>query len=383
MGELKSALERACHPMLAWLDPAYDHHPTLGYEVAHDVGRWWDAALRLEQAIGWAIPSDIEAAMLRNFQRLTDNTDALLVNESRFPNGKRVINPHNLRETMLAYHALVQFRSDDWARDAGRCFLKAVDRCVSDDGHFRAESLGIWGSAPLSEDRFIAEREDEFGWYDATTTTGRCLEPVVLFHKETGDELALRLAERLAENHLRLMFDDDRRPCGKFFEPQHVGHNHSYLGTVRGLLLFGLHTGQRRYVEAVNRLYRESIWQHNIEDDSWTPHDLGSARCVNAQGEKVGEPASAADVAQIALWLAEHGDQRDLLADIDKIVYSHLLPTQILNTDLGVVRPDGRTIADRWLGGWGVCSDRNCKDCTFDVHAAVVHVLCNVLLNYK
>jgi hypothetical protein len=35
---------------------------------AHNLGRWWDAMLRLEQATGFEIPADVEAAMLHNLQ---------------------------------------------------------------------------------------------------------------------------------------------------------------------------------------------------------------------------------------------------------------------------------------------------------------------------
>ena len=47
--------------------------PTGGYEVAHDTGRWWDAMLRLEEAIGFIIPDELEEALLRNLKTLTES----------------------------------------------------------------------------------------------------------------------------------------------------------------------------------------------------------------------------------------------------------------------------------------------------------------------
>ena len=41
--------------------------------AAHNVGRWWDAMLRLEHATGFSIPGHMEAASLRNLHWLTDN----------------------------------------------------------------------------------------------------------------------------------------------------------------------------------------------------------------------------------------------------------------------------------------------------------------------
>jgi len=61
--------------MPAWLDPQAGYLPITGYEQAHDVGRWWDAILRLEHATGFSIPAHMEDAMLANLKRLTDYED--------------------------------------------------------------------------------------------------------------------------------------------------------------------------------------------------------------------------------------------------------------------------------------------------------------------
>ena len=362
--------------LLAWLDPIQQYLPIAGYEVAHDIGRWWDAALRLEATIDFVIPPAVEAAMLANLQRLTDNPDALLVNDDA--SGKRLINLHNLRETIIAYHALVRWRDCAWARDAGHRFLTMLDRCFRADGHFDVTLLGLWGSVPVSKNPSTMESEDADGWFDATGTSGRCLEGVIWFYEATGDHLALQLAERLAQHHLRMLVDEQGEARTAFFAPEHPGHNHSYLGTVRGLLLYGLLTQQRQYIDAVTRLVRHSIWRRNISESCWTPHDLGKTRCHYHRGEKVCDSASAGDIAQLALWLALQDHQTDLLDDVERILRSHLLPVQIQDADLGLTRPDGRTLIPKWIGGWGVLLDRNVwKDSTHDVLAAVVHSLCD------
>ena len=79
--ELRTRLEMASNSLLTLLDPEKDLMPTGGYEVAHDLGRWWDAVLRLEETIDFVIPAELEAASLRNLQRLTDNPDG----RSSFP----------------------------------------------------------------------------------------------------------------------------------------------------------------------------------------------------------------------------------------------------------------------------------------------------------
>lgn len=377
MHDLKQSLELGGRGLLAWLDPDRDHLPTGGYEVAHDVGRWWDAVLRLEQATGFVIPAPVEAAMLANLKRLTANPDALLVTENQW-NNRRTINPHNLRETMIAYHALVRYRQDDWARQAGHRLLETIDRCCRDDGHFDATRLGLWSAIPLSDDPFIAEQEVVPGWFDSTTSTGRCLEGVVWFYEATGDELALRVADRLARHHLQMLADAHGQPRTEFFREDNVGHNHSYLGTVRGLLLFGLLTRQRAYIEAVTNIYRHSIWQRNITTSCFTTHDIGRTRFKDKHGDKTCESASTGDVAQIALWLALRDNQTDLLDDVERILRAHLLPVQVTESDLGGTRPDGRTITPKWIGGWGCLGERGWKDSTHDVLAAVVHSLCDI-----
>ena len=39
----------------------------------HNIGRWWDAVLRLEEATGFVIPGELEAAMLTHLKCCLDN----------------------------------------------------------------------------------------------------------------------------------------------------------------------------------------------------------------------------------------------------------------------------------------------------------------------
>ena len=77
--DLKPRMALAGHSLLAMLNPDAQFLPTDGFEPAHDLGRWWDAVLRLEEAIGFLIPAELEAASLRNLQQLTDNPDGILL----------------------------------------------------------------------------------------------------------------------------------------------------------------------------------------------------------------------------------------------------------------------------------------------------------------
>ncbi len=125
---LQERMELAGQCLLAWLDPEKEFLPVGGYEVAHNVGRWWDAVLRLEDFIGFVIPAELEGAMLRNLQRLTDNPDGLLMNRTNTPRitDKAKINSHNFREAFMAFNVLVRYRQSAWARRGGHHLLETM-----------------------------------------------------------------------------------------------------------------------------------------------------------------------------------------------------------------------------------------------------------------
>ena len=250
--DLRPRLELAGSALLAILDPSKDLMPTGGYEVAHDLGRWWDAALRLEETVGFVIPADLEAASLRNLQWLTDNPDRLLMNRADVPwlvDATR-INPHNFRESFLAYGGLIRRRRNPWAREAALQLVQSLDRVLQADGSLDPTRLGSWGRIPYTDDPSHTEpRRGQ--WFDATGTSGRALEALVWLYEATGEPSVLALARRIAAHHLAATTHRDGRMREEIIAAGNVGHNHSYHGTLRGLLLFGLLTGQKEYVETV------------------------------------------------------------------------------------------------------------------------------------
>jgi hypothetical protein len=365
-------MELGAECLLAWLDPEREYFPTGGYEVAHDTGRWWDTMLRLEATLGLAIPAAREADMLRNLKQLTGNSDGLLMNDpsADWMRNSTFINPHNYREGLLAFAALVRYRGSRWAREAGLRMLATMDRCMDDEGWFDYTLLDCWGKVPFSTDDShpLPPRE---GWYDSTGDLGRGLEGVVVFHQATGDAIALDVADRIARLQLRTAVHPDGSPRKGILDPGNVGHNHSYLGTLRGLLLYGLLTRRRAYVEAVGNTYRKALWEHHITESGVTPHDLGKTRFPNEDGDPVPETASCGDVAQIALWLALRDGQTDLLDDVERLTRVRLLPAQI-------VPEDGAELGPRLIGCWGSHGPMYGKGAILDVAAAVLHSLCDI-----
>jgi hypothetical protein len=193
----------------------------------------------------------------------------------------------------------------------------------------------------------------------------------VVFHQATGDAIALDVADRIARLQLRTAVHPDGSPREGILDPGNVGHNHSYLGTLRGLLLYGLLTRRRAYVEAVGNTYRKALWEHHITESGVTPHDLGKTRFPNEDGDPVPETASCGDVAQIALWLALRDGQTDLLDDVERLTRVRLLPAQI-------VPEDGAELGPRLIGCWGSHGPMYGKGAILDVAAAVLHSLCDI-----
>ncbi len=356
---IETSMDQGAKCCLAWLNPEKDFLPTGGYEVAHDTGRWWDAMLRYEAASGVRIPAQAEAAMMANLRRLTDNPAALLAS------GK--CNPHNLRETLLTYAALVRYRKSAWADAQGRKLVRTMAELLEPDGQMDYERLAQLIGQPLTTDKLMMLRFPQGQWFNAVGSTGRALEGLVVFHAATGDAEALKLASRLAEIHLRNSIDPSGQIRPELLAADCISHTHSYCGTLRGLLLYGLATGDRRFIDAVANTYRKGLWGKAISYSGWTPHDQGKTRFANKEGEPIGEHASCGDIAQLALWLALRDGQTDLLDDVERLVRARLLPSQI--SDPARPRNDG---------AWGVYGHPFGKASILDVFAAVVHSLADI-----
>lgn len=367
-------LELAGSALLALLDPERDFLPLDGYEAAHDLGRWWDAVLRLEETIGFRIPAELEAASLRNLHRLTDNPDRLLMNRADISwlRERAKINPHNFRETLLAFGGLVRRRQSVWARQAGLDLVRAMNRCLQADGSLDLTRLGSWGSVPGTTDPSHTEPRRN-GWFDATATSGRSLEALVWFYEATGEACVLDLARRVAEHHLRCSTQPDGTVRPEILDAENIGHDHSYLGTLRGLLRFGLLTQQREYVDTVAATYRNGVRNRIVHESGWAPHDLGKTRFPNGFGDPVTDPASTGDAAQLALWLALDAGHFDLLDDVERLLRARLFPAQLTPAD--AVPP----FPARQMGAWAIHGPSHAgKGCTPDVLAAVTHTLCDV-----
>ena len=367
---LGRALQLAGECSLAWLDPQHEHFPWGGYEVAHDVGRWWNALPRLEAATGFVIPPPLEAAMLHNFWRLTKNEDALLLNDPEIEalRGKKDrINLHNLREGLLAYAALAHYRRNAWARERGRVLVRTMAAGLLPNGGLDTSKLKSLSRISLSPDKIQIQPTDPNAWYDCTGSTGRTLEAVVVFHDVTGETESWELAGRLAAILDRNLLTDDGSVHPGIVAPTNIGHDHSYQGALRGLLLYGLRSGQTRLVERVHATFRHGVLRTLVSESGWSPHDLGTLRFPNGDGDPLAETGSCSDAVQLGLWLGLHTGHVECLDDVERLIRTRILPEQITESE-----------DPRQRGGWGVHREPHGRSSTFDVFAAVLATLVDV-----
>ena len=131
--KLKDSMELGGEHLLGWLNPERDYLPTGSWAITHDLARWWDAMLRLEDATGFVIPGNLEGASLRNLAWLTDNPDGLLWVPPGLDWHEMKFEFHSFREGILTFAALAHFRGSTWAKAAGHRYLESINRALKPD----------------------------------------------------------------------------------------------------------------------------------------------------------------------------------------------------------------------------------------------------------
>lgn len=308
--------------------PEADLYLHVGYESAHNVGRWVEAALLLENKVGMVIPPKIEKAMFLHFRALTSNPYGMLYNDREVLGGGS-LNHHNLRECLLSLAALIRYRGSRWAVHCGERLVDALDRRFF-TGTLTEEEMCETLGLPTNGDPMITRPEDDpYREEDYTSSHGRAIEGLLAFWKLTGSAKAKEVMEKAVAFHRVHTIRMDGSTPEWMLSDIHVGHNHSYLGTVRGLLRYGLEFGDAALVEAVYRTYVNSILRHNCSPSGWAPHDLGKLRFPDGLGDPYGDHASCADIAYIAFLLATRGGHPELLDDTERFIRARLFRCQV------------------------------------------------------
>ena len=142
---LKESMELAGRHLLGLLAPAYGYLPywMMAFDQdnraewqmvwpAHNVGRWWDAMLRLEAATGFPIPPQVEERMLKNLKACLDNPLGVCGNLMPRDGLASVVDPagwfdeHSQREILLALSGLARWRAYPWTAELGSQMVRAI-----------------------------------------------------------------------------------------------------------------------------------------------------------------------------------------------------------------------------------------------------------------
>ena len=322
----------------------------------HNVGRWWNAMLRLEEASNFAIPGVIEQAMLENTWRLADNPSGIFLQDID-PEDARTWYIHSYRETMLAFGLLVHYRD---SRAALRHGLRALEQMRQASQDLSQWDLSHWGMR-AGDGRISGGRGEP------VYTHGRAIEGLLCFYQASGQEAAFEEAERLAAFH----FEHTIGPGGTLAAG--AGHHtHSYLNTIRGLILLAGLQNRKDLLEKLYSTYRNAI-SRMITPSGFVTHDIGA--------QVGGDIASAGDIAHIALLLWDHYKEPQLLDEAERIARARLLPSQVL--DPMPVAPRREALSDnfralpaRFVGAiGGAVGHVQGQTCVTDFTASALHSL--------
>ena len=367
-----------------WIFVDSDYRAELRFVApGHNIGRWWDAMLRLEDATGFKIPPDIEAAMRQNLRKFYDNADHLCLRPLDMPHvDGELLDFHSPRESLLALTGLIKYRNDQWAIKKAHLMLESIDRILFPYESWEANpGRGIWNVEKTHRYNEAGRPAIQSSWALSTIVShGRLIEALIEYYKVSTDALALNLADKFARYHLA----DTTRPDGRYHarwdatEDPYImrGHTHSYLNTLRGLLRYGELTGQHRYIDAVANTYRETV-PKIVKKSGYTCHDLGD------DSAHKGEVTSPGDAAQIALWLAVRHGYTEFLDDVEHIVRARLIPSQITDSPpLKLCNTDGAPVEarERIIGAIGGLhsTPHAGKQSVTDVTAAALHSLIDI-----
>ena len=298
---------RGCLPFVRFnltSPPTWANHEYWG--SPHMVGRFLDALALCAEIID--VPHDEEAVngLSKLLHDCLDNPHGLPFDTLPDPQGRRSGNMHHCREVLLALVGLSRWRGCERSMDLARRLVRAMERATRKTGAYPSHMLYQNGWGKL-----------EPGWINYTT--GRAVTALVTYYRASKDELAVDLARRFADDNIKRTM----APDGGLTEAAGT-HLHSTEGTMAGLLYLDELTGEKRYLEAGQRLYDGELkrWRTSY----------GWAKESRRPSQGRGEANNTGDYIEAALVLARNG-QREYFDDAERFIRNGLLAAQVVNTD--------------------------------------------------
>jgi hypothetical protein len=244
--------------------------------------------------------------------------------------------PHNLREGLHAFYALVKYRDDAEAFEmAQRCIASVFDLWSSDRGWDapRLEGMGL-NYMPCA---------------DFVQGEARMMGPLVKLYRATGYAPALDLALVFKDKAISQYYLAD----GAYESPDRftTTHSHSITCVMSSLAQLADLLGDASLLIRVKAFYDNGLWAMR-DQLGWSPE--------RALAENIddGEMNNTGDILETALILARHGFT-EYYQDAERILRCHILPSQLRDVSFIQEPPnpdsvDGlRDLANRHLGAFG------------------------------
>ena len=344
-------------------------HHSVNIGIPHVVGRCLVGCMSAELYAGVPFPNDGLAILERYLKGSFDNPNHLNSYYDPEQGNKRCIEFHNMREGLYGLWALAAGRDSAWARETAHQMLETLDQMTGTDGRWsaeRAKALGMEGMC--------------YGL--ATPNAARMVDPLLAYHRLSGDALALKLAGAYARAGLREMYEADGR-----FAPMErsSGHVHSITSALSGITDYAIFTRDAAMIEACRRIMDRGVPEYFSSwgwgDEVFPEHPANEV--------SRGEINQTGDVIRTALLLGQAGSpQYYELAE--RFLRGCLLPAQYQEDDVrrilrAVESPQDdsqRDVPARVVGGYSMMlpNDRQRAGVwpltTQDIISGGVHALC-------
>ena len=306
--------------------------------LQHAVGRGMDLIYNYEKYSGNKISPEIEAAYLRHFYAHLDPEYGMCMEQSE-ADGKWLMEPHNLRETIEALTLLLELRHDGRAYEEMQKIYRILELSTDEAGR-----------------RFDIGRSQENGVFDRYApnigapqpcTAGRLTGPLTRWYKLTGDKQALKWARGFAFGTL-----DCFTEAGEMLESAGT-HVHSMTSALSGAAEYAAFTGDEEIFARLIRIYENPRGLPLVMTDfGWIKEQI----CV--EGQVQGEVNQIGDMTTFCLELADYDKDSKWFSRAETFMRSGVLPSQVLRHDFINPTPNPesdhrRDIPARILGGYG------------------------------
>jgi hypothetical protein len=379
---LLSVVDLAIRNMTGSLDERRDYTPFFTYRLfdrpisvehgafdsPHVVGRYLYALDWSRRVFGlepdWELVAHLERRLVASLDLGTDRGPGLAWNEetgSQEPGAWG----HNQREVLLALIALAHITGRQEPMDRASRLVRDLQEHTAGTGRLPGSHLTMDGW------------KNHAALGPLPAQSGRILRALLEYYRDSGDSLALQLAETMARVNARECFERDGT-----WTAAAGNHIHSITGMIAGLIELGLYLRDAELLEAGRKAFDHGLQPYRSEF-GWVQEFRGTSH-------ERGEANNTGDILQSAVLLARHLDA-SYWADAEKILRNHLIVSQYREPswfDDSGGPPDTpqqvyRRVVQRALGGFCFSSPADFKShqddrapINTDLVGGAIHSLC-------